>query len=152
MCPGIENQGRSAQLFPPSVSVSARQSCQKSKRYHFSGFLGPRGPLRTPLVSVPLLLSATKIHATSHYFFSFSFSSQATSPTVTVLYTVHRTLYRINSLTFLAQFGFVLCTFPYGVNSWVHCASLAMRNTLLSFYFDLFTGGYIQCPHNWTPR
>ena len=34
-------------------------------------FLGPRGPLRTPLVSRPVPLSALKIHATSHYFFSF---------------------------------------------------------------------------------
>ena len=34
-------------------------------------FLGPRGPLRTPLVSV-VPLSATKIHATSHYSFSDS--------------------------------------------------------------------------------
>ena len=36
----------------------------------FKTFLDPRGPLRTPLVSVPL--SATKIHATSHYYFSDS--------------------------------------------------------------------------------
>ena len=38
-------------------------------------FLGPRGPLRTPLVPVvrcPVPSSATKIHATSHYSFSDS--------------------------------------------------------------------------------
>ena len=37
-------------------------------------FLGPRGPLRLPLMSVPSVVrpSATKIHATSHYSFSDS--------------------------------------------------------------------------------
>ena len=66
-------------------------------------FLGPRGPLRTPLMSVVVPSSATKIHATSHY--SFPSDSKLKQPLPQ--YTVYRTLNRIISRAFLAQFGLV---------------------------------------------
>ena len=71
-------------------------------------FLGPRGPLRTPLVSRPVPLSALKIPDSKLTQPLISFPSDSKLKQPLPQYTVHRTLNRINSRTFLAQFGLVL--------------------------------------------
>ena len=71
--------------------------------------LGPRGPLRTPLVSRPVVpSSATKIPDSKLTQPLISFPSDSKLKQPLPQYTVHRTLNRINSRTFLAQFGLVL--------------------------------------------
>ena len=57
-----------------SVQLLDRLARGVNKSNIFSFFLGPRGPLITPLVPVPSVVpsSATKIHATSPYSFSDS--------------------------------------------------------------------------------
>ena len=111
----------------------------KNFEHFLQHFLGPRGPLRTPLVSVVPLSrcpsSATKIHATSHYSFpsdsklilflfqtlslrNLSHSTQYTEHWTWTLniehWTLnieHWTLNIENSRTFLAQFDLVSLTF-----------------------------------------
>ena len=56
------------------VLCSAIVKLSELKRRHSGKFLGPRGPLRTPLVS-RCPLSALKIHATSHFLFLQTLSS-----------------------------------------------------------------------------
>ena len=79
------------------------------KRFHYStphppsdSFLGPRGPLRTPLVPV-----RPQQKFTQPLIISFPFLSNSKLKQPLPQYTVHRTLNRINSRTFLAQLGFV---------------------------------------------
>ena len=78
---------------------------------NYKKFLGPRGPLRTPLVPVPsrpvVPLSATKIPDSKLTQPLISFPSDSKLKQPLPQYTVHRTLNRINSRTFLAQFGLV---------------------------------------------
>ena len=70
-------------------------------------FLGTRGPLRTPLMSVVRCPSATKIPDSKLTQPLISFPSDSKLKQPLPQYTVHRTLNRINSRTFLAQFGLV---------------------------------------------
>ena len=64
----------SKQVNCPSMVIGQWSSGNEGKLANQT-FLGPRGPLRTPLVPVPsrpVPSSATKTHATSHYSFSDS--------------------------------------------------------------------------------
>ena len=76
---------------------------------NFEMFLGPRGPLRTPLVPVVpssvVPSSRPQQKFTQPLIISFPSDSKLKQPLPQ--YTVHRTLNRINSRTFLAQFGLV---------------------------------------------
>ena len=74
----------------------------------WTSFLGPRGPLRTPLVPVVVpASSATKIPDSKLTQPLISFPSDSKLKQPLPQYKVHRTLNRINSRTFLAQFGLV---------------------------------------------
>ena len=103
----------------PAVSVN---NCQLKAGKDWGGvaqqgkvksFLGPRGPLRTPLMSVrccPVVRNKNSGNLSLFFFRlqanSFPLSdSKLTQPLPQ--YTVHRTLNRIISRTFLAQFNLV---------------------------------------------
>ena len=75
-------------------------------RVLYQVFLGPRGPLRTPLVSV---VRCPRQKFTQPLIISFPFPSDSKLKQPLPQYTEHRTLNRINSRTFLAQFGLVIC-------------------------------------------
>ena len=78
-------------------------------------FLGPRGPLRTPLV--PVVVRCPQQKFTQPLIISFPFLSDSKLKQPLPQYTVHRTLNRINSRTFLAQFGLVSFFYYYSLFS-----------------------------------
>ena len=126
-------------------------------------FLGPRGPLRTPLMSVRPSgrpSSATFSHATSHYSFSDSklilFLFQTLSSrnlSHSTQYTEHWTwtLNIENSQTFLAQFDLVSCVIHSDTVTVCICESLGpeldvYRNIYWKIGFNGTEGGKFM---NW---